>query len=41
MASDNIAELPVMAAATNLVAAMARLPAMAAITAVRDSLFTR
>src|SRR5262245_64129035 len=41
IASENIAELPVMNAAVNLVAAMARLPAMAAITAVRDSLFTR
>ena len=41
MASDSMAELPVKAAAVNLVAAIARLPAMAAITAVRDSLFTR
>jgi hypothetical protein len=37
MPSESIAELPVKAAATNFVAAMARLPAIAAKIAVLDS----
>ena len=37
MPSEIMAELPVSAAATNLMTAMAALPTMAAITAVLDS----